>query len=229
MCWTGSLPLAEIWAALVRGAFWVLYNPLAWMYDWVSSVVSLGLWHDWQRASLPEIRGQRVLEVGFGTGEMLLELEKSGYGLAGLDLSRRMAGIAQQKLRRRGVGVPLVRGRGEQLPFADAAFDTVLSTFPAKFMVDADTLSEVARVLCPGGRAVVVAVAQFAPDMGRTWFLELLYRLTGQRQPVPDLAAQCAALGLTEQRVWKGVGRTSVLIILLVKDLVVDKPRSTDD
>jgi ubiquinone/menaquinone biosynthesis C-methylase UbiE len=96
-------------------------------------------------------------------------------------------------------------------------------------VVDADTLSEAARVLCPGGRAVVVALAQLAPDTAWTQFLEWLYRLTGQRQPVPDLAAQCRALGLTEQRTWKTVGRSSVLMILLVKDWAIDKPGSIDD
>jgi ubiquinone/menaquinone biosynthesis C-methylase UbiE len=202
---------------LVRFAFWMLYNPMAWIYDWISQIVSLGQWHDWQRASLSEIRGRRVLELGFGTGEMLVELANGGYDLVGLDLSSRMIRVARQKLRLWGTTVPLVRGLGQRLPFADAAFDTVLSTFPSEFIISFDTLSEMARVLRPGGRAVVVAVARFRPDTVATWLLELLYWITGQRQPTPDLSAQGKALGLAQREMWKPVGKTSVLVMVLEK------------
>jgi ubiquinone/menaquinone biosynthesis C-methylase UbiE len=220
---------------LVRFAFWMLYNPLAWTYDWVSQIVSLGRWHDWQRSSLSEIRGRRVLELGFGTGEMLLDLRARDYDVAGLDLSRRMAHIAGQKLDLWGANVPLVRGLGQRLPFADASFDTVLSTFPSEFIIRLETLSEIARVLCPGGRAVIVALAQFTPDTVGTWILELLYRITGQRQPVPDLNVQARELGLAQRIVWKPVGKASVLLVLLEKTGIIgyrdklDHSRSTDD
>lgn len=206
------------WLRFIRFAFWVLYNPLAWTYDWVSRLVSLGRWHDWQRAALPQVRGPRVLELAFGTGEVLPELYVSGYQATGLDLSPHMARIARQKLRARGMPVPLVRGRAQQLPFADGAFDTVLSTFPSDFMIAPETLSQIARVLRPGGRAVIVPMARLIPDSLWKRFLEWLYRITAQRGPLPDLRPELAALGLNYEARWVACDGTAVLILLLDKN-----------
>ncbi|HMN31690.1 MAG TPA: hypothetical protein PKE45_26310, partial [Caldilineaceae bacterium] len=58
-----------------------LYHRWAWSYDWVSRLVSFGHWADWRLAALahlptarPAARSPRVLELGFGTGELILEL-----------------------------------------------------------------------------------------------------------------------------------------------------------
>jgi ubiquinone/menaquinone biosynthesis C-methylase UbiE len=209
--------LHAVWMRLIRLLFWVLYNPLAWTYDWVSKMVSLGRWPLWQQAALPELRGERVLELAFGTGDTLLDLRASRYQVVGLDLSPYMVRIARQKLSYRGVRVPLVRGRTQQLPFADAIFDSVLSVFPAEFIAAPDTLSEVARVLRLGGRAVVVVLAQFRPDGLWTRFLEWLYEITGQRGPLPDLGPELEALGLQYQMMRKTIDQDSVLLVILEK------------
>ncbi|MER3543218.1 MAG: hypothetical protein C4311_01115 [Chloroflexota bacterium] len=65
--------------SLLRSAFRLLYNELAWTYDWVSQAVSLGQWRSWQRASLARLRGPRVLEVAHGTGDLLLDLAEAGF------------------------------------------------------------------------------------------------------------------------------------------------------
>jgi len=84
----------------------------------------------------------------------------------GLDLSPAMHRITSRKMRKRGVWVPLVLGEAQRMPFADGGFDTVLSTFPAGYILSPDTLREVARLLrCPnptagfeGGRFVIVGL-----------------------------------------------------------------------
>jgi ubiquinone/menaquinone biosynthesis C-methylase UbiE len=205
------------WMRLIRFLFWVLYNPLAWAYDWVSKTVSLGHWQAWQRAALPELRGDRVLELAFGTGDTLLDLHASGLRAVGLDLSPHMARIARQKLSHRGVRVPLVRGRAQQLPFADAAFDSVLAVFPAEFIFSPYTLSEVSRILRSGGRAVVVVLAQFQPEGLWRRFLEWLYQITGQRGPLPDMGPALEAVGLEYRMVARAVGRDTVLLAVLEK------------
>jgi ubiquinone/menaquinone biosynthesis C-methylase UbiE len=206
---------------LVRSAFWVLYNPMAWTYDWVSKVVSLGHWRGWQRTALPELCGKQVLELAFGTGDMLLDLHAAQYRVIGLDLSPTMVRIAQQKLSYHGVHVPLARGRTQQLPFADASFDSVLSTFPAEFIAAPDTLREIARILRPGGRAVVVVLAQLLPNGLWARFLEWLYAITGQRGPLPDLQPELKALGLHYQTMWKAADGGSVLLAVLEKQIDV--------
>ncbi|MBN1642743.1 MAG: methyltransferase domain-containing protein [Anaerolineae bacterium] len=208
------------WLRLIRAAFWVLYNPLAWAYDGVSWLVSAGRWRAWQRVALAHVCGERVLELAFGTGDLLLDLAASGQrGLVGLDLSPNMARIAQRKLRRAGFQVPLVRGRAQQLPFTGASLDTVLSTFPAEFAFAPATLSEIARVLAPEGRAVVVGMAQFVPDTLWEWILEWLYRVTGQRAPLSEIEAeldvQLGALGLERRVEWRCEGRSHVLLFVL--------------
>lgn len=207
------------WKRLIRSAFWVLYNPLAWAYDRVSRIVSLGRWRDWQRAGLLELRGKQVLELASGTGDMLLDLYAGQYCPVGLDLSWQMVRIAQQKIDRQRASVPLVRGRSQQLPFVDASFDAVLSTFPTEFIIAPDTLREIARVLRPSGRAVVVVMAQFLPDGPWTWFLEELYRITGQRDALPDLRPHVEALGLAYRTMWRTVDGASVLLVVLEKQV----------
>ncbi|MBN1936711.1 MAG: class I SAM-dependent methyltransferase [Anaerolineae bacterium] len=206
---------SALWLRLIRLAFRLFYNPLAWTYDPVSWIVSQGHWRRWQRTALEELTGTKVLDLAFGTGNMLVDLALAGFDMTGLDLSPTMGRIARHKLRRAGLPIPLVRGRAQQLPFPDAHFDAVLSTFPANFIFSGWTLSEVARVLKPGGRFVVVAMGLLKGRDGWSRFLEWLYRITAQRMPVPDLDELLAPAGLSYRTVWRSVGNTEVLIYLL--------------
>ncbi len=206
----------RLWLQLLRTAFWLLYHPLAWTYDWVSRLVSMGQWRAWQRTALSEVRGERALELAFGTGDLLLDLHAMGnVRPIGLDLSPQMVRIARRKLQRQGAYVPLVRGRGQQLPFAAASIDTILSTFPAPFIVAQQTLEEMARVLKREGRAVIVAMATLSSRSPWGRLLEWLYWITGQRGPLPDLGPQLDAAGLSHRIEWRPVDGSRVLLVLL--------------
>jgi ubiquinone/menaquinone biosynthesis C-methylase UbiE len=165
---------------LLRLGFRLLYNELAFTYDWVSWAVSAGQWRSWQRAALPFLRGARVLEVAHGPGHMLLALAREGRRPVGLDLSAAMGRQARGRLRRAGLAVPLLRGRVEALPLASAAVDSILSTFPTEFLVSPTAVAEFYRVLAPGGVLVAVPSARFA-GLGPTDRLAgWLFRVTGQ-------------------------------------------------
>lgn len=146
------------WSRFYRWAAHRLYNEFAWAYDVVSWVVSLGHWDRWRADALAHMRGERILEVGFGTGELLGEMTVRGWQVCGLDLSPAMHRITARKLWRRALQAPRVRGRTQALPFADGSFDTVIATFPAEYILAPETLRDVARVLAPDGRFVVAGL-----------------------------------------------------------------------
>jgi ubiquinone/menaquinone biosynthesis C-methylase UbiE len=105
--------------------------------------------------ALPD--GARVLEVGCGRGVALVPLAERcrPAHLVGLDLEPQLLAIAEARLARRGVHAELVVGDVRAMPFADASFDVVID-FGTCWHVTrpADALTEVARVLAPGGRLV---------------------------------------------------------------------------
>lgn len=150
----------DIWLFKVfRFLYRLLYNQLAWTYDWVSWIVSAGQWRDWQKAGLPFLRGRRVLEIAHGPGHMLVQLAHSGFAVTGLDLSPAMGRQARRRVRAHGLAVLVCRSLAQALPFAAEAFDSLLLTFPAEFVFDPVAVAEFSRVLQPGGRVVIVMSA----------------------------------------------------------------------
>lgn len=139
-----------------------LYAELAWSYDWVSWLVSLGAWSQWRATALNYIHGTTILEIGFGTGTLLTTMAQQGYTVVGLEYSPAMHRQAAAKLQRQGLCVPRVQAPSQQMPFATGNFDTIISTFPSHYIVDPATLAECKRLLCPpspdspSGRLVIV-------------------------------------------------------------------------
>lgn len=204
-----------VWRRLIDFGFRLLYNELAWTYDAVSWIVSRGLWRRWQRTVWPQLPAAgQVLEVGFGPGHLLADLAAAGYRPAGLDLSPAMLRLAQQKLRREGLEVPLCRGQASSLPFAAEAFDAVVVTFPTGFVYDEDWMSQAARVLKTGGKLIVVVMASFSRTGSLSRCLEWLFRITGQRGPAPDLPGLLRAVGLDARRAEADVEGTTVELVL---------------
>lgn len=167
---------------LIRFAFQQFYTTFAWTYDAVAHVVSFGEWQAWGRAAIPFLpREGRLLEIAHGPGHLHLALRQHGFDVVGMDLSHQMGRI----LRDRTVGAtgrsPLqVRANATRLPFADGAFAGAVSTFPAGFIFQPDCLTDVHRVLQPGGRFVIVPGATFRTEGISTEALRFAYRVTGQ-------------------------------------------------
>ncbi len=129
-----------------------LYNELAWAYDSVSWVISGGKWATWRKEVLTHITGKRVLELGFGTGELLIALHRCGLTAYGLEKSQAMHKITSRKLQQQGIlGIPRVCGLAQHLPYPSEYFDTVVATFPSGYVFDPSTLTEVKRVLRSSG------------------------------------------------------------------------------
>ncbi len=214
--------MREAWWRLVRFGFRLLYNELAFTYDAVSWAVSRGQWHDWQRTALGQLDlppGAQMLELAHGTGTFTRDLRAAGYRAVSLDLSRAMGRLARRKLHRWGYHAPLIRARAQALPFASEQFRAVVSTFPTDFIVDPATLSEIYRVLMPGGRLVVVFGGLLTGGDAADHALEWAYRVTGQRGPWPvALEPRFAAAGFRARIVTETLPHSTALL------LVADRP-----
>ncbi len=170
----------------LRFFFWHFYHGFAWTYDFVAGVVSIGRWNDWVRGALPYVRGDRVLEIGHGPGHLQVELRRSGRIVVGLDESGQMGHLARNRLERAGFrDLNLVRGIAQRLPLPSQAFDTVVSTFPAEYIFEEETIAEIRRVLRNGGRYVLLPAAwivgQKTLDRAAAW----LFRATHQAPQSP--------------------------------------------
>ncbi len=91
----------------------------------------------------------RILDLGCGTGKLPVDLHvDSGDDVVGVDISAQRIAIARQHYPERRFEC----ARGESLPFPDASFDSVVSSVAVPYMNIPRTLSEVRRVLVPGGQ-----------------------------------------------------------------------------
>src|SRR5262245_43047178 len=146
-----------------RGHSHVLRNPR--VYDWLARVITLGGEQKFRQRTLDlaELQsGDAVLDVGCGTGTLLIEAAKrvgpSG-STHGLDRSTEMVAHARRKAAAQGVTASFVEGSADCLAFPDASFEVVFCTLmlhhlPASMQMA--TIVEMRRVLRPGGRMVIV-------------------------------------------------------------------------
>jgi len=165
-----------------------LYTRFAFLYDVVAFAVSWGAWKDWVRSISPYIQGDKVLELGFGTGTLQTHLADRNSLIVGIDQSRQMIRITQKKMNQ----IPdkynrLIQANALQLPFNSNYFNTVVTTFPSNYIFNPDTLSGIYRVLRTDGRFIILlsAVPLKASYSGK--FLAWLYSITGQNHSINDV------------------------------------------
>ena len=129
--------------------------------------------------------GERVFEIGCGTGEALSVLASragDAGGVFGLDLSGGMLRRAESKLRRDASNVLLIQAEALHLPFANGKFDALFLSFTLELFPAAEMptlLAECRRVLRPGGRLGIVSLLQ----MDRPNWMERAYTWTHHRWP----------------------------------------------
>lgn len=107
---------------------------------------------------LPAAPGAAVLDVGCGTGHQMIRLRAMGYRVSGVDGSSDMLRHAAKN----NPGAELRQGDVESLPFAGASFDAAISIEVLRYLPDPQgAISEIARVLRPGGVCVITATPVF--------------------------------------------------------------------
>jgi cyclopropane fatty-acyl-phospholipid synthase-like methyltransferase len=129
---------------------------LLWLYDPLTRLLGVPRAHGRLLEQVDLRPGQRVLEIGCGTGNLALlaKRRQAGADVVGLDPDPQALARAARKARRRGLAVQFDRGFAGALPYADASFDRVLSAFMFHHLAADErprALAEVVRTLRPGG------------------------------------------------------------------------------
>lgn len=102
--------------------------------------------------------GQRVLDVGCGSGNAALIAARAGAQVTAVDPAPRLLDVARAQARREGLTIEVLPGEAASLPVPDRRFDAVLSNFAVILAPDpAAAVAEMVRVLAPDGRIVFSA------------------------------------------------------------------------
>ena len=139
-----------------------LFDRIAGTYDGLNHVLSLNIDKRWRRRAVRMLApAEQVLDVAIGTADLTIEILRQGKAqhVTGIDLSRGMMAIGEQKVAKRGYApqVQFDYGSAQQMPYADASFDTVTCAYGVRNFANMDEgLSEMYRVLRTGGELMVL-------------------------------------------------------------------------
>lgn len=145
-----------------------MFDRIAPRYDLLNRLLSLGIDRRWRRFAVRQLTvpaGGKVLDVATGTGDVALEIGRQtgkGVVIVGADFTQRMLVLGRGKISRSPYRdrILLVNAPCESLPHPDGLFDGVTIAFGIRNVVDRqEGLREMARVLKPGGRAVILEFA----------------------------------------------------------------------
>ncbi len=151
---------------LEAGQVRAMFDRIAGVYDLMNSAMTAGLHHSWRARAAQQARvgpGARALDVACGTGDLALALAERmmpGGEVVGCDFSDRMLDRARSKAAARGSSsVRFEWADAMALPYDDASFDAATVGFGARNFDQLDLgLSEMVRVVRPGGRVVVLEI-----------------------------------------------------------------------
>ncbi len=128
------------------------YDRVARIYDIFEAPMEILAFSGWRSTLFSHIRGERILEVGIGTGKNLPYYRE--WRVVGVDISRKMIEKAHGRAGKLKKHADFVQADAEMLPFRDESFDGVISTYVFCSVENPENgLKEILRVLKPGGRA----------------------------------------------------------------------------
>ena len=159
-----------------------VFTEIADDYDAMNNKMTWGMLKGWQKIVMEKTNlkaGDKGLDVCCGTGEMAFQ-QRNIVGekgeVVGLDFTQSMLDVANAKLKTTGFqNLTFVQGDAMNLPFEDNSFQAATNGFALRNVVDIQkTISEMARVVTPGGRVVCIDVSVPQFFLFR-WFFNFYY------------------------------------------------------
>lgn len=170
--------MKELNQFIIKTYLWAaeqLYHNFAWAYDFVAWLVSFGNWSKWRKDASGYLQPGEVLEIGFGTGSLLVAMTVQGLDVFGVEPSHQMLRMTKKRSKKEDLSPKIVQARAQAMPFSNGAFDNLILTFPSNYIFDDETLREMSRILTHVGRVVITGFGvEFKSDILNFltgWFL----------------------------------------------------------
>lgn len=140
-----------------------MFDSISGKYDFLNHFLSLGIDIRWRKKAIKQLvslQPKRMLDIATGTGDFAIEaLKLNPDKIIGVDISEGMLSVGKEKMKKRGYEeiIELQSGDSENLHFEDNNFDAVIVAFGVRNFENLEKgLSEMNRVLLPGGKAVIL-------------------------------------------------------------------------
>lgn len=180
-----------------------LFTRIAPRYDWFNRLASFGLDQHWRRIVVSKAQIEtafRVLDLCTGTGDLAIlcaKTQKNNGHVIGVDMTRAMLEHAQKKQQAGNLAIAWMQADAEALPFSAGAFDRIVMGFSTRNLSHlSEGLSEMARVLRPGGKLFILETGYPSNPAIRALYQAFLFTvartigwaLTGECWPFTYLA-----------------------------------------
>ncbi|MBR3871236.1 MAG: bifunctional demethylmenaquinone methyltransferase/2-methoxy-6-polyprenyl-1,4-benzoquinol methylase UbiE [Paludibacteraceae bacterium] len=168
-----------------------LFDNIASDYDKLNHILSLNIDKGWRKKAVRNLVDTqaplKVLDVACGTADFTIEIaQKVGKGseVIGVDISERMMAVGREKIKKAGVSAELYVADCEDLPYPDNTFDRISVGFGVRNFEHLELgLSQMCRVLTPGGKLVILELSvpsnAFIRWCYKLYFLKILPAIGG--------------------------------------------------
>ena len=155
-----------------------MFNDIAKRYDFLNRLLSAGIDKGWRKkaiAELKEIQPEKILDVATGTADVALMTYKllKPEKIIGIDISDGMIALGKEKIAKKGLTdfIELQNGDSEKINYTDNFFDAVTVAFGVRNFQNLEKgLSEMLRVLKPGGKLVILEFSKPCNTMFKSFY-----------------------------------------------------------
>lgn len=163
-----------------------MFDNIAPDYDKLNHILSLNIDKRWRKKAVRELadesRPMKVLDVACGTGDFTIEIAKKvakGSEVVGVDISEGMIAVGREKIAKSDINATMVVADCEALPYDEGTFDRISVGFGVRNFEHLELgLSEMYRVLTPGGKCVILELSvpsnRFIRWCYKLYFLKIL-------------------------------------------------------